>query len=92
MAHLSYLEKCLNTVQLCFARHHSHEVSKAVFDIDAKEGVHDFELVSEVLWELMPEVMLTGELPYSTSGRTVVDKTVSTPAAPHVPSNELCDA
>lgn len=47
-------QKLLNTVQLCFASHHRHEVVKAVYD--AQEGTHDFYLISDILWQLLPEV------------------------------------
>jgi len=43
-----------NTVQLFFGAYHEQEVVKAVFDAD--NGMRDFSLISDVLWELLPEV------------------------------------
>eukprot|EP00775_Hariotina_reticulata_P008156 gene8156-8349_t len=47
------LQFFLNTVQLFFGPYHEQEVVKAVFDAD--NGMRDFSLISDILWELLPE-------------------------------------
>ena len=60
MALPSSPQKLLNTAQRCFESHLPHEVVKTVFY--AENGVHDFQLITDVLWELIPEVLGNGML------------------------------
>lgn len=49
----------LNTVQACFGQHLDEQVVRTVFEADQSK---DFLLVSDVLWELLPEVSHPAQL------------------------------